>query len=80
MRIKQLIIHSNVSKMTSKISPACLRGNYRDSLGEFSNTPYGVFGAERVKGAISCDFILQQCFINNKLQIRTTAVLLSGSK
>ena len=35
--------------MKNKILPTCLRGNYRDSLGEFSNTSCGVFGAERVK-------------------------------
>ena len=37
VRIKQLIIHSNLSKMKNKILPTCLQGNYRDSLGEFSN-------------------------------------------
>ena len=40
---------SNLSKMKNKTLPTCLQGNYRDSLGEFSTTPYGVFGAERVK-------------------------------
>ena len=51
MTIKQMIIHSKlyVSKMKDKILPTCLEGNYRHSLGEFSNTSYGVFGAERVK-------------------------------
>ena len=49
MRIKQIIIHNNLSKMKSRILPNCLQGNYRDSLGEFSNTSYGVFEAERVK-------------------------------
>ena len=43
-----MIIHSNLSKTKNKILPTCLQGNYRDSLGEFSNTSYGVFGAERV--------------------------------
>ena len=51
MRIKQMIINSNLSKMRNKILPTCLKGNYRDSLREFSNTSYGVFGSERVKGA-----------------------------
>ena len=32
-------------KMKYKILLTCLQGNYRDSL-EFSNTSYGVFGAE----------------------------------
>ena len=32
----------------NKIVRACLLGRYRDSLGEFSNTSHGVFGAERV--------------------------------
>ena len=43
MRIKQMIFHSNLSKIKDKILPTCLQGNYRDSLGEFSNTSYGVF-------------------------------------
>ena len=44
MRITQLIMHSYLSKMKNKILPICLQGNYTDSLGEFSNTSYGVFG------------------------------------
>ena len=43
-----MIIHSNISKMKNKVLPSCLQGNYRDGLGEFSCTSYGVFGAERV--------------------------------
>ena len=43
-----MIIQSNLSKMKNKILTTCLQGNYRDSLGEFSNTSYGVFGTERV--------------------------------
>ena len=35
--------------MKNKILPTQLQGNSADSLGEFSNTSYGVFGAERVK-------------------------------
>ena len=34
--------------MKNKILPICLQGNYRDSLGEFSDTLNGAFGAERV--------------------------------
>ena len=49
MRIKQLIIQNNLSKMKNNILPTSLQDNCRDSLGEFSNTSYGVFGAERVK-------------------------------
>ena len=45
MRIKQIIIHSNLSKMKIKILPACLQGNYRDSLGEFSNMSDGVLAS-----------------------------------
>ena len=44
-----MIIQSNLSKMKNKILPTCLQENYRDSLGDFSNTSYGVVGAERVK-------------------------------
>ena len=43
-----MIIHSNLSKMKNKIVPTCLQGNYKDSLGEFSNRSHGVFGAKRV--------------------------------
>ena len=35
-------------KMRNKILPTYLQGNYRDNLGEFSNTSDGVFWAERV--------------------------------
>ena len=48
MRTKQMIIHSNLSEMKNKILPTCSQGNYRDSLGEFSNTSHGVFEAERI--------------------------------
>ena len=48
MRIKQMIIHRKLSKMKNKILPTCLQGNYGDSLGEFSNTLYGVVRADRV--------------------------------
>ena len=44
-----MIKHSDISKMKNKILPTCLQGNFRDSLREFSNTPNGMFGAERVK-------------------------------
>ena len=47
MRIEQIIIHSNLSKMKNKIHPTCLQGNYRDSLGDFSNISYGVFWGGR---------------------------------
>ena len=43
-----MVLHSNLSKMKNKILPNCQEGNYRNSFGEFSNTSYGVFGAERV--------------------------------
>ena len=53
MRIKQLntLILSSLSEMKNKFLPICLQGNYRDSLGEFSNMSYmyDMFGAERVK-------------------------------
>ena len=52
MGIKQLIIHNNLSQMKNKILPTCLQANYRDSLGEFSNTEYGVLGL-RAFGAVS---------------------------
>ena len=43
IRIKQSIINNKPSKMKSKILTTCLQGNYRDSLREFSNTPFVVF-------------------------------------
>ena len=48
MRIKQMIIHNNLSKIKSKILPTCLQRNYRQFKEEFGNTSYDVFGAERV--------------------------------
>ena len=48
LRIKQMITHSNLSKVKT-ILPTSLQGNYRDSLGEFSSTSFGVSGAERVE-------------------------------
>ena len=49
IRIKHLITHRKLSKLKSKILTTCLQGIYRDSLGEFSNTSYVVFGDERVR-------------------------------
>ena len=43
-----MIIRRKLSKMKNKSLPTCLQGNSEDSLGEFSNTLYGVVGAERV--------------------------------
>ena len=43
-----MIMHNNLPKMKNQILPTCLQRYYRDSLGEFRNTSYGVFGAERV--------------------------------
>ena len=39
---KQYIIHCNLSKMKNRILPTWLQGNYKDSLGESSNTSYDV--------------------------------------
>ena len=39
--------------MKNKILPTCLQGNYRDSLGELSNTSYGVFEADKVKSSLA---------------------------
>ena len=50
-----MIIYNNSSKMKNKVLPTCSHGNYRDSLGEFSNTSYNVFEAERVKLASNSD-------------------------
>ena len=48
MRIKQVIMNNNLSKMKNQILPTCLQVNYRNSLGEFSNTSCGMIGAESV--------------------------------
>ena len=39
--------------MKNKNLPTCLQGNSRDSLGEYDNTSYSMFGAEGVKIPIS---------------------------
>ena len=44
-----MIIHRKQSKVKNKFLPTCFHGNYGDSLGEFSNSSYGIVGAERVK-------------------------------
>ena len=44
-----MIIHSNLSQIKYKILTTCLQGNFRDGLGEFSNTSYGTLGAKRVE-------------------------------
>ena len=44
-----MIIHRKISKMKNTILSTCLQGNYVDNFGEFSNTSYGVVGADRVK-------------------------------
>ena len=49
MRIKQMIIHSKLSKMKDKTLRTCLQGNFRDSSREFGKMSYGLFGADRVK-------------------------------
>ena len=41
-----MINNNNLFKMKNKTLPTCLQGNYRDSLGEFSNTSYGMFVAD----------------------------------
>ena len=45
MRVKQIIVHSNLCKVKNKILPICLQGNLIDSQGEFSNVSCGVLGA-----------------------------------
>ena len=55
---------NNLSKLgKNKNLLTYLQLNYRDSLGEFSNTSYGIFGAERVN-------------INNSLQFWNDSMLL----
>ena len=67
MRIKQMIIYRKLSKMKNKILPTSLQGNYGDSLGECSNTSYGLVGAGTVKN--------DRCFI-----ARVYRVMVSGRK
>ena len=47
-----MIIHRNllVSMVKIKILPISLQGISRDSLGEFSNTSYGMFGGRVSRG------------------------------
>ena len=42
--------------MRIKILPTCLRGNYRDNLGELSNTSYGGFEADRFNITFTFDY------------------------
>ena len=43
--------------MKNKILPISLQGNYKDTLGEFSNISCGVFGAGRVNNIILTLFV-----------------------
>ena len=43
-----MIIHNILPKMKNNILQTCLQMDYRDSLGEFSNASYAIFGVERV--------------------------------
>ena len=49
-----MIIHRKPSKMKDTILPTYLKGNYGDSLGEFSNTSYGTVLAE----GLNCNPVL----------------------
>ena len=86
MRIKQLITHSNLSQMKNKILPTCLQGNYGDSLGEFSNASYFVFGAERGKTAEQKTKLSMACGKENillnagRLHSHVDIIVLSGAK
>ena len=44
VKIKQMIIYSNLSQMKNNILSTYLQGNFRGRLGEFINTSYGMFG------------------------------------
>ena len=44
-----MIRHRNLFEMKNKLLLTCVQGNYRDSLGEFSNRSCGALGAERFK-------------------------------
>ena len=61
-----MIIHTYLSEMKNKTLPACLQGNYRDSLGEFSNMSHGLFGAEREKGITQAEFSKLGILISDK--------------
>ena len=58
MRIKQLIIHSKPRQ--KQILTTCLQGNYRDRLGEFSNT----------SPVVLVNFTLYQC-LNQQMLVTT---------
>ena len=51
-----MIVYSNLSKMENKILPTCLEGNYRDSLGEFTEQLLNVvLEDQKVKHNINMD-------------------------
>ena len=62
MRIKQMILHRDLSEMKNKILPTCLQGNYGDS-----SRARGVFG---VRGLI--------LFERHKVSLRRHAPNLHG--
>ena len=49
-----MIIHIYLSKIKNKNDPPTfLQGSYGENLGEFSNTSYGVFEAERLRKTLT---------------------------
>ena len=69
-----MIIHSKLSKMENKILSTCLQENYRNSLGEFSNTSYGVFSVANETGSclekysLKCLSFLFVCFFKKLIR------------
>ena len=49
MRNEELVKWNKLWKLKSQILPNCLHRKYGTQLGEFTNTSFVVFGAERVK-------------------------------
>ena len=74
-----MIIHRKLFKMKHKILPTCLQGNYGNSLGEFSNTSYGVIGAERVNGGTAVEIHTNMATQSTLVPLTITEAIIGSS-
>ena len=66
MRIKQMIIHSNLSKMKNKILPICLQGNWR--LRQFRRVRQYIIMIHIIYGNLGLGGLSKHCLKNIQYQ------------
>ena len=83
MRVEQMITHSSLFKMKNKVSPTCLQGKCRDSLGEFSNTSYDVLRLRELKTSPKLDAVakcLKKSVVHINRSFSKLLIVLGNSK